>query len=382
MKYFIIAGEASGDLHAGQLITALRDADPQAEFRFLGGDCMAKAADSEPLVHYRDMAYMGFVEVFKHLGTILGIMRRTREAIDTWRPNAVILVDYPSFNLKIARHAHQRGIPVFYFISPKVWAWKSWRVRDIKRDVARVFSILPFEKEWYRQHDYEVDYVGNPTVAEMAAASATFVPRPQFLDDNGLDDRPIVALLPGSRVKEVRDNLPTMLEAVATLDGVQPVVAAAPALDDAVYRDAADRARQPLPPLLRDKTFHLVHHARVAAVTSGTATLETAVLGTPQVACYRMNGSRWLYKFYSMLLKGKYVTLPNLIVDAPVIDELLLHQCTVEALATRLSALLADGPERTAMLAGYTTMMSRLGTTDCATTTAQAITQSLALQLP
>lgn len=376
MRYFLIAGEASGDLHGGQLIDALRRVDADAQFEFLGGDCMERAAGTKPLIHYRDMAFMGFIEVLKHLRSILGFMSRAKAAMSARRPDALILIDYPSFNLKVAKWAHGEGIPVFYFISPKVWAWKQWRVKDIKRYVSHVFSILPFEVEWYRRHSYEVTYVGNPTVAEVAQAQTTFSPRERFLIEHNLSPTlPLIAIVPGSRHKEIRDNLPEMIAAAKRHSDCQIAIAAAPAVDREVYRRVMGDCDIPL---IEGKTMELVSNAQVAIVTSGTATLETAVIGTPQVACYRMNGSKWVYRFYSKLIHGKYVTLPNLIADAPVIPELLLHLCNADTIDAHLSRLLpTDSPERGKMLDGYRTMMSKLGNDDCAINTARAIAEAL-----
>ena len=374
MKYFIIAGEASGDLHGAQLIAALKQCDPDAQIRFYGGDQMEAAAGTAPLTHYRDMAYMGFIEVAKHLPTILGFLGAARRAIDEWQPDAVVLIDYPSFNLKVAKHARNAGRRVFYFISPKVWAWKQWRVKDIKRYVNHMYSILPFEVEFYRTHHYEVDYVGNPTVQEVAQASKNFPDFAQFIEEFGLADKPIIALVPGSRVREIRDNLPLMLEAAARHPEYQAVIAGAPSIDDSLYRDVMGNQAVPV---LRDATYPLVHHARAAIVTSGTATLETALLGTPQVACYRFNGSKLSYNFYRRLLTGKYVTLPNLIVDEPVIPELLMHLCTVDSIDSHLSQLLADSAERTTMLGGYQRLAERLGTDVCTETAARLIKDSM-----
>lgn len=368
MKYFIIAGEASGDLHASHLIESLKGLDQQAEFRFLGGDLMAAQAGVAPIIHYRDMAYMGFADVVKHLGKILGFMGIARRAIDEWHPDGVILVDYPSFNLKVAKFAHNLGIPVHYFISPKVWVWKQWRVRDIRRYVDHMYCILPFEPDWYLEHGYKATYVGNPTVQEVALASSDFPDFDRFIAQHGLPHRPIIALVPGSRVREIRDNLPLMLQAAARHPQYQAVIAGAPSIDDNLYLEVmADKAI----PVLRDATYPLVHHARAALVTSGTATLETALLGTPQVACYRFNGSKWSYNFYRKLLTGKYVTLPNLITDEPIIPELLMHLCTVDSIDERLTVLLDDTPQRQAMLDGYRHLASRLGTDVCTTTAAR-----------
>ena len=374
MKYFLIAGEASGDLHASHLIESLKQLDPEAQFRFLGGDMMSAQAGTQPIIHYRDMAYMGFADVVRHLGKILGFLGTARRSIDEWQPAAVILVDYPSFNLKVAKYAHNLGIPVHYFISPKVWVWKEWRVKDIRRYVNHMYCILPFEPDWYRERDYKATYVGNPTVQEVAQASKVFPDFAQFIEKFGLADKPIIALVPGSRVREIRDNLPLMLEAAARHPEYQAVIAGAPSIDDSLYRDVMGNQAVPV---LRDATYPLVHHARAAIVTSGTATLETALLGTPQVACYRFNGSKLSYNFYRRLLTGKYVTLPNLIVDEPVIPELLMHLCTVDSIDSHLSQLLADSDERTTMLGGYQRLAERLGTDVCTETAARLIKDSM-----
>ena len=374
MKYFLIAGEASGDLHASHLIASLKQLDPQAEFRFLGGDLMAEQTGTQPIIHYRDMAYMGFADVVKHLGKILGFLGTARRAIDEWQPAAVILVDYPSFNLKVAKYAHNLGIPVHYFISPKVWVWKEWRVKDIRRYVNHMYCILPFEPDWYRERDYQATYVGNPTVQEVAQASKDFPDFAHFIENFGLNDKPIIALVPGSRVREIRDNLPLMLQAAARHPEFQAVIAGAPSINDDLYSTVMGEQAVPV---VRDATYPLVHHARAALVTSGTATLETALLDTPQVACYRFNGSKWSYNFYRRLLTGKYVTLPNLITDEPVIPELLMHLCTVDSIDDHLSRLLGDTPERAAMLDGYRRLADRLGTNVCTATAAQLIVQSL-----
>lgn len=332
---------------------------------------MARSADHAPLIHYRDMAFMGFIEVLKHLRSILGFMKQAKQAMAAQRPDALILIDYPSFNLKMAKWAKGQEIPVFYFISPKVWAWKEWRVKDIKRYVDRMFSILPFETAFYRKHDYEVEYVGNPTVKDIATALQHMRSDSDFRQENGLHPcKPIIALLPGSRMKEIRDNLPTMIAAAKLHNSCQTVIAGAPSIDDDAYYLAIKGKKIPV---LRDQTFELVRHARVALVTSGTATLETALLGTPQVACYRMNGSKLVYKFYRKLIKGKYVTLPNLIADAPIIPELLLHHCNVEGVDDHLTQLLNDSSERHTMIEGYRHMAEILTEKDCTTTAAKQI---------
>lgn len=379
MKYFIIAGEASGDIHGAELIRSLRALDGEAEIRFFGGDKMAEASGTAPIVHYSNMAYMGFIEVLKHLGTILGFLKTAKSIIDDFAPDAVVLIDYPSFNLKVAKYAHKRGVKTFYFISPKVWAWKEYRVRQIKKYITTLYSILPFETEFFARHGYEVEYVGNPTVNEIAEARSHFSDAEVFKWKNGLNGQPIIALVPGSRVKEILDNLPIMLEAAKRhLDDYQLVIAGAPGIESSLYDQvltATGAKRQAK--VITGQSFELVAHARVALVTSGTATLETAVLGTPQVVCYRMGGSKLLRKIYPYVLKVKYVSLPNLIVGGEVIPELLLSDCTADAVAAHLEALLPDGEVRETMLRGYETMKQLLGTARCTDVAAQRLIETL-----
>lgn len=374
MKYFVIAGEASGDIHAAQLIKALRDKDDKAEFRFFGGDFMEQASGMVPEVHYKDMAFMGFIEVIKHLGSIMGFMKTARRIVGEWRPDAVVLVDYPSFNLKVAKYAHSLGIPVFYYISPKVWAWKEYRVEQIKKYVTEMYSILPFETEFFARHDYHVEYVGNPTVNEIAQAKPGFKSKEDFCESCGISrDVDIVAVLPGSRKKEIEDNLKEMLGAVARFPRCKSVVAGAPGLTREFY----DRVFEKLgyadnrPSIIFGKSFELVHHAKVALVTSGTATLETVILNTPQVVCYRMGGSKLLYQLYSRILKVKYVSLPNLIADAPVVKELLLHYCNAENIAAEMSQLLdTESPRYISMKEDYAEIARRLTDAPSASTAA------------
>lgn len=382
MKYFIIAGEASGDIHGAELINSLRALDETAEIRFFGGDKMAQAAGTQPIVHYKDMAYMGIVEVVKHLGPILGFLKTAKAVIDDYAPDAVVLIDYPSFNLKVAKYAHKRGVKTFYFISPKVWAWKEYRVKQIKKYITTLYSILPFETEFFARHHYAVEYVGNPTVGEIAEARLHFADADVFKWKNGLRGLPIIALVPGSRVKEILDNLPIMLEASKRyLDEYQIVIAGAPGVDRALYDEVLAQAGAKRDAVvIEQQTFELVSHARVALVTSGTATLETAVLGTPQVVCYRMGGSKWLKRIYPYVLKVKYVSLPNLIAGTEVIPELLLSDCTADAVAAHLEALLPDGEVRDAMLRGYETMKMRLGTARCTDTAARRMRDTLLIK--
>lgn len=371
MHYFIIAGEASGDLHGATLIEALKTEDPSAGFTFLGGDRMAAAAGCAPMIHDRDMAYMGFSEVIRHLGRITGNLRRTRAGLLEASADCLILIDYPSFNLKVAKTAHKAGIPVYYYISPKIWAWKEWRIKAIRRYVSRMFSILPFEVDFYRRHDFDVDYVGNPSVEEIAKLMGSISDRQTFLKEHKLRDRPVVALLPGSRMGEIRCNLPVMVGVMQRYPQYRAVIAGAPDIADEVYAAYCDY------PIVRGATFDLLANSRAALVTSGTATLETALLGVPQVVVYRSNGSKIAYKIMRRLIKVDFVALPNLIVGRQIIPEMLLHECTVDAVSSQLTPLLTDTAERRAQLDGYDVMRQRLGSSTAAVTTARLIIASL-----
>lgn len=371
MHYFIIAGEASGDLHGSQLISALMTADTDAHFTVIGGDKMAAAAATTPVIHINDMAFMGFSEVLRNLRKIFGNLSYARRSFDNAHPDSLILIDYPSFNLKMARHAARSKTPVYYYISPKVWAWKTWRVKDIRRYVRRLFSILPFEPEFFSRYDCEVTYVGNPSVEEIDAVKATLPSRAEFIAANGLRDRQLIALLPGSRLGEIHCNLPVMDAVVRRFPQYRAVIAGVPGIADEVYR------RHSTLPVVRDSTYALLASSRAAIVTSGTATLETALLGIPQVAVYRSNGSKLAYDIMKRLLKVNYVTLPNLIVSRPIIPEMLLHECTVDNVADRLAAILPDRAPREEMLNGYEAMRQTLGRSQAAVATAREIIADL-----
>lgn len=372
MIYMLCAGEASGDLHASELIRALRAADSEAKFCFLGGDEMAAAAGVDPLIHYRDMAYMGFIDVVRHLPQVRRNLAAASQLLARVRPDALILIDYPSFNLRLAAEAARLNIPVFYYISPKVWAWKEFRVKDIARLCTEVLSILPFEPKFYAARGYDrCYYVGNPSVEEIDARLAAAPAPAQFCRDNGLDpSRPIIAIVPGSRVSEIRSNLPIMLEAMRPLAGkYQPVIAEAPGIDPQIY--PADVAR------VSGQTTALMASSVAALVTSGTASLEAALARTPQVVCYRHSGSRVFYGLMSHVLKIPYVSLPNLIAGREVVPELLLHKCTPAAAAHALIDILPAHPARQAQLDGYSLIRQRLGTSPAATTAATRILNKL-----
>lgn len=374
MKYFISAGEPSGDLHAAHLIAQINRQDPEAQWEFLGGDLMAQESGKQPVVHYRDMAFMGFSEVLRHLPQVLNNFKAAKRAVETFRPDAIILVDYPSFNLRIAKAAHRLGIPVYYYISPKVWAWKEHRVKAIKQYVRKVFCILPFEVDFYKnRHDYNVDYVGNPSVEEVDQKLRNCMNREEFLKTHRLPDKPIIALLPGSRKSEIKNNLAIMEEAAASLTDYQIVVAGAPGLDIAEYGFYLSPGVR----ILSDATFELLHHAQVALVTSGTATLECALMGTPQVVCYRSNGSKLTYAIMSKILKIPFVSLPNLIAGKEIVPEMLLHRCTPELVGKELNKILPGRPGYDNQQEGYELMRTKLGTSDCAATTARHLIEDL-----
>ena len=372
MKYFVSAGEASGDIHGAQLVRAIMDNDPEAQVTFLGGDGMAAAAGYEPLIHYRDMAFMGFSEVLRHLGKVLVNLKTAKEAVERERPDALILIDYPSFNLKLAAHAHSLGIPVYYYISPKVWAWKEWRIKDMKRYCRRVLSILPFEVDYFNGKGLAVEYVGNPSVEEVEEREAALAPREEFLRRwNLTGDKPLLALVPGSRVGEIRNNLPVMDAVARRFPQFTPVIAGAPGIDCGIY------SRYSAFPVVTDATFELVRNSANALVTSGTATLETALLGTPQVVCYRSNGSRLSRKVMERFIKCPFVSLPNLIAGREIVKELLLDRCNEETVSRELSAILPGTVGRDEMLRGYARMRGLLGHSDAAARAASSILSDL-----
>ncbi len=374
MRYFIVAGEASGDIHAAELISALSNADNCSHFDFLGGDLMAAAAGHAPLIHYRDMAFMGFSEVLRHLPRVLGNLNRAKQEIRNARPDALILIDYPSFNLKLAAFAHKLGIPVYYYISPKVWAWKEHRVKDIKRYVRRMFSILPFEVNFYKtRHNYDVTYVGNPSVEEIERRASSLPSREEFIHRHNLSDRPIIALVPGSRKSEIKNNLAIMQAASARYTDHQIVVAAAPGIELEYYGYFI----KPGTPIVSGVTFELMKHADAALVTSGTATLECALLGTPQVVCYRANGVKLSYQIMEKILKIPFVSLPNLIANEAIVPEMLVHKCTPQLVERELGKILPGRPGHDCQLKGYKLMRDILGQRNAAMTTANAIFNDL-----
>ncbi len=357
MKFFIIAGEASGDLHAAHLMRALKQQCPEAEFRYYGGDKM-QAEGGTLLCHYRDLAYMGFVQVALHLRTILRGMKRCKEQIAEWQPDAVVLVDYPGFNLKIAEFVKQQQLcPVFYYISPKIWAWKEHRIQAIRQNVDRLFSILPFEVDFFEgKHHYPISYVGNPSVDEVAA----------YMDEHDLPeaDGETIALLPGSRKQEINDNLSRMLQAAAPFAQYRLVIAQAPAIPLPFYERIISRSGVPREriQLVSNATYRLLSHATLALVTSGTATLETALFRVPQVVCYYMRAGWFIKLVRPYFLKVPYISLVNLIANELVVPELVASEMNVRTLSSHIRQLLPlDSPTRRLQLEAYERMVNRLG---------------------
>lgn len=380
MRYFLIAGEASGDLHGAALMRELRKADPGALFLFLGGDKMAEEALNAPVVHIRDMAYMGFSAVLRNMGAIRRNMSLAKKELRASRPDALVLIDYPSFNLEVGKTAAALGIPVFYYIPPKVWAWKQWRAKTILKICTKIFTIFPFESDFYsrvaRPREGQIVYAGNPSVEETDRELSTALTHEEFLLKYRLrSNRPLVALLPGSRKGEIRANLQVMLETMDRFTQYKAIILGAPGIDDELYAELTGGREIPV---LREEAAHVFPHCRGALVTSGTATLEAALCNTPQVAFYRSNGSKTAYKIMEKVLKVKFVTLPNLIADREIIPELLLHNCTAERASEELSKLLRlDSPAREAQLEGFKEVRRILGPKNAPETAASEIYRAI-----
>ena len=361
MKYYLIVGEASGDLHASRLMRSLKKYDELAEFRFFGGDLMA-AEGGTRVKHYKELAYMGFVPVLLHLGTIFSNMKRCKEDIVAWKTDVVILVDYPGFNLNIAKFLKKNTlIPVYYYISPKIWAWKEWRIKSIKRDVSEMFSILPFEVPFYEQkHKYPVHYVGNPTAQEVAEFRAGYhQTHEEFCRENNLDSRkPIIALLAGSRLQEIKDNLPAMIEVAERFEDYQMVLAGAPSIEDEYY----DKFLEGTPVrVVKNKTYQLLSHTTAALVTSGTATLETALFNVPQVVCYETPLPKLIRFAFNHVLKVDYISLVNLVANKEVVPEMFADKFTIDGIANELYKIMPGQPARERMLAEYQEVLRELG---------------------
>ena len=355
MRYYIIAGEASGDLHGANLVRALRDEDAQADIQGWGGELM-EAAGAIINKHYRELAFMGFVEVVKNLNTILGNFKKCKSEILAFRPDVLILIDYPGFNLRMAKWAKQNNIRIFYYISPQIWAWHSSRVHGIKKLVDRMFVILPFEKDFYKKYDYDVDFVGHP----LLDVFHNFKPDPSFRQQHDLDQKPIIALLPGSRKQEIRVALRIMLQMCSRFPDYQFVIAGAPSIDRNYYEtilrenDASNTSVS----LVQNVTYELLAQSEAALVTSGTATLETALLDVPQVVCYK--GSPLSYHIARRLVNVKYISLVNLILDRPLLRELIQETFNAVELEKELGLIL-EQEQRENMQVAYRELRKMLG---------------------
>jgi len=375
MKYFLIAGEASGDLHASHLMHELKKQDLKAEFCFLGGDLMWTEG-GEMIRHYRQMAFMGFIAVLKNLSVISVNIKDGKQALLKFQPDVLILVDYPSFNLRMAEFAKKKlNIPVYYYISPKIWAWKEFRIKKIRRYVDRMFTIFPFETEFYAKHRYPVEYVGNPTVDAVEEFKKAYRGNFQtFRQSNNLVDKPVIALLAGSRRQEIKSCLPRMVEAAMQFPDYQPVVAGAPGVEKDFYFSVL---KDTSVAVVFGQTYELLFHAEVAIVNSGTATLETALIGTPQVVVYHVAFGKVAYWLKKLFIKVKYISLVNLIAGKEVVMELYAHLFTVENVKNELNRILTDAHYRQNMKNEYKKVSEILGEPGAASRAAKKIFELL-----
>ncbi|HIP31288.1 MAG TPA: lipid-A-disaccharide synthase [Crocinitomicaceae bacterium] len=367
-KLYIIAGEASGDLHASNLMQALVDQNGELEFRFWGGDKMQAIAKGGLVRHINDLAFMGFLEVLMNIRTILGNISFCKKDIEEFAPDALVLIDYPGFNLRIAEWAKSKGIKVYYYISPQVWAWKQNRVHKIKKVVDHMYVILPFEKDFYKKFDYDVDYVGHPLLDETAKYN--FDTTGEFSKKHSLDERPILAVLPGSRKQEVSKKLPIMLKAVEGLTSHQIVIAGAPTLSEEFYKEL-----NPSTKIIFGETYELLSNSHVAVVTSGTATLETALFKVPQVVCYK--SSQVSYSIAKRLIKVKFISLVNLIMDAEVVKELIQKECNPVQIKAEVERLIKDKKYREKVISDYDKLEQILGGGGASKKVAQSLLKTI-----
>lgn len=357
MRYYLIAGEASGDLHGANLMKGLLKSDPQAQFRFWGGDKMSAVGGSDNLAkHYREASFFGIMEIIKNLGTVVSQISECKRDIAAYNPDVLILIDYPGFNFRMAKFAHERGLKVFYYISPKVWAWKEGRVERIRKYVDRLFIIFPFEIAYFAKKGIETIYEGNPLMDSIAERCAGMPSKEEFLKANALDERPIVALLAGSRKNEIKHNLPFMVELSERFPSCQFVLAAVSWLDKSLYDEllAGSNIRY-----LCDCTYEILQYAAAAVVTSGTATLETALIGIPELVCYKTDPRS--ATIGHRVLKVPYVSLVNLVMDREVVRELVQEEMTMESAFAELAAILPGGSKREGMLNDFSRLREVIG---------------------
>lgn len=369
MKYYLIAGEASGDLHGANLMKALKKEDAEADFRFWGGDLM-KAAGGTEVKHYRDLAFMGFAEVILNLGTILKNIKFCKKDIESFEPDVIIFIDYPGFNLRIAKWARQKGYKTHYYISPQIWAWKEGRIKEIKHDVDEMYVILPFEKNFYEEkHNFPVHFVGHPLIDAIYTQKQ--VDPETFKKENGLDDRPIVALLPGSRKQEIKKMLEIMISVAKDFKEYQFVIAGAPSQEKSFYETFLSTKNVHF---VTNKTYDLLSISEAALVTSGTATLETALFKVPQVVCYK--GSRVSYEIAKRVIKLDYISLVNLILNKTAVTELIQADFNKKRLKEELTDIL-DPYKRATMFLDYYDLEKALGGRGASEKTAKLIHSSI-----
>ncbi len=381
MKYYLIAGEASGDLHASNLMKALKIEDAKAEFRFYGGDLMSKVGGTL-VKSYKDLAYMGFVPVLTHLRTILSNMRQCKADIITWNPDVLILIDYPGFNLDIAKYIKRHtNIPIYYYISPKIWAWKEYRIKNIRRDIDELFSILPFEVDFYKKYNYPVNYVGNPCIDTVSSFKASDYGRESFghfVHSLNLPNKPIIAILAGSRRQEVKDNLRIMLAITPKYKKYQFIIAGVSSIGGNYY-DKFLTASNNIS-IVFDSTYRLLQQAEAAMVTSGTATLETALFKVPQVVCYYTACGKLVSLLRKLVLKVKYISLVNLIAGHNVVTELVADQMNAKNLQSELDSIIEGGYRRSAMIQEYDNVLKILGDKGASERTAHLIVEKLKIR--
>ena len=367
-KLFVIAGEASGDLHGANFMQAILTENPSVEFEFWGGDKMKMVEPNGLKKHINDLAFMGFLEVLMNIRTILSNISLCKKNIEEFQPDALVLIDYPGFNLRIAEWAKTKGIKVYYYISPQVWAWKQNRVHKIKKVVDEMYVILPFEKDFYQKFDIDVNYVGHPLIDEIQKHN--FKATDEFRVKHGLDERPILAMLPGSRKQEVSMKLPIMLKAVEKLNSHQIVIAGAPTLTKEFYAQFNENTQ-----IIHNETYELLANSDVAVVTSGTATLETALFKVPEVVCYK--GSSISYAIAKRLIKVKYISLVNLIMDKEVVKELIQNECTPENIEAEVNKLVNDKNYRNSVLNAYDDLEKILGGGGASKKVAQSLLKTI-----
>ena len=359
MRYYLIVGEASGDMHAANLMREIANADCEFVFRCHGGDLM-KEAGGEIVRHYKDTAVMGFITVLKNIGKIKRNLDFVKADIEEWQPDVLILIDFPGFNLKIAEFTKSIGIKNYYYISPKIWAWKKWRIKSIKKYIDKMFCIFPFEVDFYKEYDYPVFYAGNPLLDSIERVLDREQTREDFLKINDLPDKPIIALLAGSRIQELKSVLPVMIDLIEDYPDFQFVLAGAPSMGDEDYEPFMLKHDVKI---VYAQTYQLLFHAEAALVTSGTATLETAIINVPEVVLYRTGGGKFLYTVMKAVLKINFISLVNIIMDREVVKELIQHKMNGREIKAELDAILFDEQYRAKMLSDYAELNVKLGGT-------------------